>query len=378
MEPRASRRPSSRALLRIAAVAAIGLGPKAAWAANPSLSDDFGNMMGWLSQEFAQGLAFNAGSTFDPPEEVKGARLQPDISLGVGSMPFDKGKFPALNSQALRDAKPQERYPDRSLFPNLTMHLRAGTPRRTDFSIRFTNMTIPKNQKLSPGTTGEGQSNSIGFGIRKHLMGGEDVPMITLGANYNHVFGIIKTRSKFNIDSVPGFNAESDLNGEVAWNLNSIGLNVVVSQAFGNFIPFAGMGYNYASGSVRTNLRLLSNTPLIAPVFGEAMRRPETSSGRLILGSQWNSPWINFFANSEIKTLGDHSGKSWIIHGGVTLPFRIGPKRLASTDPKKTRQVAMDSDSEPVKQYRKAAKSSADRIIAVDPADTMSDLIFIQ
>ena len=47
-------------------------------------------MTQWLSHELAQGLAFNAGSNFDPPREVKGYSIQPDLSLGVGRMPLDK------------------------------------------------------------------------------------------------------------------------------------------------------------------------------------------------------------------------------------------------------------------------------------------------
>ena len=57
-------------------------------------------MTQWLSHEMAQGLAFNAGSNFDPPREVKGWALQPDLSLGIGRIPFNKTTFPNLTVPA--------------------------------------------------------------------------------------------------------------------------------------------------------------------------------------------------------------------------------------------------------------------------------------
>ena len=122
---------------------AFGLLATNARAANPSMSSDFGRMMEWLSHEMAQGLAFNAGSLFDPPHEVKSRRLQPDVSLGIGKMPLDKTKFPQPEVPALQEMNAADIFPDSVMFPNLAMHLRAGLPARMDMSIRMANMTTP-------------------------------------------------------------------------------------------------------------------------------------------------------------------------------------------------------------------------------------------
>lgn len=310
----------TRAILQ---AAGLLLAAVPAQAANPSMSRDFERMMQWLSHEMAQGLAFNAGSTFDPPREVKDKRLQPDISLGVGSMPLDKSKFPEPETPALKDLGAADIFPSRVLFPNLTMHLRSGLPWRSDFAIRVANMTTPPNYKLSGDAAGKGQSNSIGFTLRKHLLGGAR-PLLSLGAHYNHVFGRFRIKTKFKVDDVQGFSAESEVLGDIQWNVTSLGFNAVVSDTFGRWTPFLGYGYNYASGSVRARLDAVSNTPLISPIIGEASERPEKSQARVILGFQLNRSWANFFANGEVKTIGIGIGQSWIVHAGMNLPFHIG------------------------------------------------------
>lgn len=323
-----------------------------AHAANPSMADDFKKIMEWQSLEMAQGLAFNAGSTFDPPQEVKGGRLQPDLSLGVGVMPLDKSKFPELQSKTLREKDMSSMFKAKQVFPNITMHLRAGLPFRSDFTFRFTDMTTPPNYKISPGVSGKAQSNSLGFGVRKHFFG-DDKFLVSVGANYNYVFGYVKYWTKFNVDAVEGFSADSDVRGGIAWNLNSFGANFVLSQGFGLWTPFVGLGYNYATGSVRSRLEILSNTPLIAPIIGEASRHPESNQARYILGVQTNRSWVNFFSNAEIKAMGDHAGESWIIHTGFMLPFRIGPRG--------------SSRSEIVKSKRAQPKVAVEEIAAAEP-----------
>ena len=61
-----------------------------------SIASDFGHITSWLSNELAQEIAFNAGSTFDPPHELTSRHVQPDVSFGVGKMPLDKTRFPTL------------------------------------------------------------------------------------------------------------------------------------------------------------------------------------------------------------------------------------------------------------------------------------------
>jgi len=110
----------------LALAAALGLSGAPA-SANPSLSSDFTNMMGWLSHEMVQGLAFNAGETFDPPREITGLGLKPDLSLGVGNFPLDKRRFPRPRPRAsgLQRARP---FPSSVLFPVAALHLRMAFP----------------------------------------------------------------------------------------------------------------------------------------------------------------------------------------------------------------------------------------------------------
>ncbi|MBI5624249.1 MAG: hypothetical protein HY924_10750 [Elusimicrobia bacterium] len=374
-------------LSAVLAAALLSSSVAPAWAANPALSDDFDAMMDWMSQELAQGLGFNAGSTFDPPMEVHGGRLLPDISLGAGSVPLDKSKFPVIQAQALRDMNAANIFPSKVLIPNLAIHLRAGLPHRFDVSVRAADMTTPSNYEINPGTVGKGQSNSIGFGLRRHFFGGED-PQLTLGANYNHVLGGFTFRTDFNVNDLMGFTAESQVKGDLDWNVNSYGLNAIISQRIGNFTPFIGSGYNYATGSVHARLSVASDTPLIAPIEGSSSRKPEPDSARFILGTQWDSKWVNLFANGEIKVLGDHSGEAWIMHMGVVMPFRIGWSRKTA---KKTRSkpaaVRRDEVSEP-EAYDplpprkpdpvKPGKKGKSKSKPVQPAESDSDFYYIQ
>jgi hypothetical protein len=298
------------------------------FAANPSMSEDFNHIMEWLSLEMAHGLAFNAGSTFDPAEEVKGIRLQPDASLGIGSMPLDKSKFPEPGTPALKELGIKNIFPNKVLFPNLTMHFRAGLPGRSDFAIRFTDMTTPPNYQISPGTTGKGQSNSLGFAVRKHFLGGA-LPTLSIGANFNHVFGKFQFNTKFNVTNAV-ITADNDVTGTIQWSVNSFGLNAVASKNYKAWTPFGGVGLNYATGSVRSRLEVISNTPLIAPIIGEASRHPESTSARVILGTQYDRSWMQMFVNTEVKAIGVHKGESWIMHAGMLLPFRIGTGGSAS------------------------------------------------
>ena len=347
--------------------------------ANTSMSADFHAMMGWLSHEMAQGLAFNAGSTFDPPQEVKSRRFQPDISLGIGKMPLDKKKFPTLTDKSLRDLNAANIFPSSVLFPNLAVHLRAGLPGRMDMSLRFANATTPKGYKISPTTTGAAQSNSIGFGLRRHFFGEDGLPLLGLGANYNHVYGRFAYNTKFGVD-VQNFSADSDVSGAIAWNISSYGLNAVLSRTYGRWTPFGGVGYNYTTGSVRARLEINSETPLIAPVVGEASDHPEQSQARFILGVQTNRSWANFFSNLEIQAVGSGAGRAWVIHSGITLPFEIGARGFSSTRRAQRKQLEKQSGKQktapPVKKTK--TKMPVGNGPAPAPAQSQPDLIFIQ
>ena len=304
--------------------------------ANPDAGTDFQNITDWLSGELVKGLGFNAGESFDPPHEVIDKRLQPDVSLGVGHMPLDKSKFPVMQTQQISDAHPESVFPSSVLFPNLVMHLRGGLPYRMDFAVRGANMTTPPGYKLSPTTTAKGQSNSLGFTLRKHFLG-EELPLVSLAANYNYVYGNFAYKTSIPVNDL-GFTDTIDINGGLRWNVNSYGLNAVVSQNFGRFTPFAGLGYNHVTGSVHARLEADPEHDLIAPWAGDSSRKPEQNQGRLILGSGYQHSWVNFFFNAEVKAGGVDSGKAWIAQCGFALPIHIGsgsgPSSYASSRPK--------------------------------------------
>ncbi len=308
------------AVLALALAAAVP-----ARAANPSLSDDFQSMTQWLSHEMAQGLAFNAGSNFDPPREVKGWYLQPDLSLGIGRIPFNKKSFPALTVPALNERGGSSIFPNQVLFPNLALHLRMGLPWRGDAYIRLADATTPPGYKISPTMTAQVQTNSYGFGLRQHFdLWEEDLPKVALGAHFNHVRGRTRLKGKFNVNVDNNFTADSDLNGEIDWNINSFGLTAIFHKSYDAWTPFFGLGYNYATGSVRSKLDLKSQTVLISDVHGENSERPEQSQGRWITGVQYARPTWSVFLNAEVKALGQLQYRSWIAQIGVALPYEVG------------------------------------------------------
>jgi hypothetical protein len=348
----------------VGALAITLLATTGARAANPSMSGDFTRMMEWLSHEMAQGLAFNAGSMFDPPHEVKSRRLQPDISIGAGKMPLDKAQFPQPEVPALREMGASDIFPDSVIFPNLAMHLRAGLPARMDFSIRFANMTTPSGYKLGSGAAAKGQSNSVGFGLRKHFFGKDGLPLLGFGAHYNHVNGRFAIATKFKVDSISGFTADSPVNGDFRWDVSSIGGNFMLSKAYGAWTPFGGFGYNFTRGSVHTKLQATPNTPLISPITGTASGVPEKHSMRFIWGGQYSRGWINVFANGELKATGIAHGRAWVFHTGVNLPFEVGYKGFYSLRKRQKReqQVAIRDAvrdeavvEEPVRRKRRPA-----------------------
>jgi hypothetical protein len=314
-------------------------------------------MSQWLSHEMAQGLAFNAGSNFDPPKEVKGYYLQPDLSLGVGSMPFDKRNFPTITVPALADYGAANLFPSSVLFPNLSVHLRMGLPWRGDFYIRLADATTPPGYKISPTMTAKVQTNSIGFGIRQHILGG-DLPVVTLGAHYNHVQGSTHLKGKFNVNvDAAGqtiFTANDDFTGDIAWSVNSFGLTAVAAQTYGAWTPFLGVGYNYTTGSVRTKLNLQSSTFLVSDITGEGSDRPEKSQGREIFGVSYDRPTWSLFANGELKALGQLQYRSYIIQFGGALPFDIGrgPAIFYKSRPRgsaTTKSFVSDDEETPVR-----------------------------
>lgn len=360
----------------------LGLGlPSVSAGANPSLTDDFRGMSQWLSHELAQGLAFNAGSTFDPPHEIKGYALQPDLSLGVGRMPLDKRDFPPITTPALDDFGGQNLFPDSVTFPNLAVHLRMGLPWRGDAYFRFADATTPSGYKISPTMTAAVQTNSFGGGVRQHLFGRDGRPTLTVGAHYNHVVGRVRLKSTFQVNT-NGFQADDEFNGALDWNLNSFGLNAVVHKAFGPWTPFGGIGYNYATGSARARLELIPKTDLIQPISAEGSSRPEQNTGRFIFGVEYQKPTWSVFANAELKALGRLKYRGFIAQIGVSLPYEIG--RGPAIIYKKRRPDAAGTMYVPRREAEADEKPRSRRDSAPKPKSKPSqetappDMIFLQ
>ncbi len=352
-------------------------------------------MSQWLSHEMAQGLAFNAGSNFDPPREVKGWALQPDLSLGIGRIPFNKSAFPALTVQALQDQGGSKIFPSSTLFPNLALHLRMGLPGRRDAYIRFADATTPPGYKISPTMTAQVQTNSFGFGARQHFFGEEEQPTLTVGGHYNYVRGRTRLKGLFNVDIDNNFKADSELNGEIDWSLNSFGVDAIVHKSYDAWTPFIGFGYNYAAGSVRSKLELKSRTFLIADVTGQGSDHPEQSQGRWITGVQYARPTWSAFFNAELKALGQLQYRSWIAQIGFALPYEIGrgPKIIYK---KRVPGVVEDAERPNSKATPAPAKVTPKKLKMVDdekptpapkvrrpldpkkPESAPSDMIFLQ
>jgi hypothetical protein len=291
--------------------------------ANSNLNPDFTSMMGWMSGQMANGLGFNAGETFDPPREVTSRRIQTDLSLGIGNMPFNKSQFPQLQNASLNSAGVENFFPSSVLFPNLTMHLRTALPWRSDFALRVADMTTPPSYRLSNSLTGDGQSNSIGATLRKHCFGEGDEPLLTFGANYNHVFGNFGYGTSF-ASTIDNYPVNENVAGRLNWNVNSFGANAILSHEFGNWIPFFGVGYNYVTGSVSAGLSAVDSNGNIAPIEGSASSGPAPNNASIIFGAQFNHSWANWFFNGELEAAGPDKGKAWIAQTGFSLPFYIG------------------------------------------------------
>lgn len=342
--------------------------------ANPSLAADFHLMTQWLSHELAQGMAFNAGSNFDPPKEVKGYYLQPDLSLGFGRMPLDKRNFPALEVQALKDYGGANIFPNSVMSPNLALHMRMGLPWRSDLYLRFADATTPSGYKISPTMSAQVQTNSYGVGVRQHFFGG-DWPALALGAHYNHVRGRTSLKGKFGVD-VGNYHSDSDLVGLINWNLNSFGLTAVTHYSFDSWTPFVGFGYNYATGSVRTRLELKSLDESILPIVGEGSEHPESSQGRWIFGLQYERPTWSVFGNGEIKALGQLQYRSFVAQLGVALPFDIG--RSPTVFSKKRRATAAVAPESAVDE-ESAPETKTRRRVSTPPAEQASpEMIFLR
>jgi hypothetical protein len=343
--------------LLAAALALLGL---PAHAANPSLNQDFTGISQWLSDDLAQGLAFNAGENFDPPALVKGYYLQPDVSLGAGVVPLSKKAFPDTPALSDNGINAAGLFPTSVDFPNFALHLRMGLPGDNDVYLRFADATTPKNYKISPSIDAAVQTNSFGLGGRHHFLSDPDSgwPNLVVGLHYNHIQGRVGLAGPYNLNLVQNYNDTAQLNGEIRWSIDSVGTDAILYHSIGRWTPFGGLGYNHASGSVATNLGLnLSdasiNCPGCAPITGAGSDKPEQNQGRAILGSQYQFTNWALFWSGEIKIIGNLPFQNYIAQVGAALPFEIGcgktffcrKKRPGETAPQPSRTEERDDDA---------------------------------
>ncbi len=281
-------------------------------------------MTQWLSDQLAQGLAFNAGENFDPPTLVKGYYLQPDVSFGAGIVPLSRKNFPQTPALAGIGYNGSSFFPNSVAFPNLAIHLRMGLPGDNDMYVRFADATTPPGYKISPTMTAQVQTNSFGAGLRHHFIGTGGWPSLVWGAHYNYVTGHVNLAGPESAQFTPTYGDSGSLTGTIAWALHSFGTDAIVYQTFSHWTPYGGLGYNYATGSVRSSLALNFNGFGAAPIFGESSDKPEANQGRAIGGVQYSFANWSLFGGGEIKTIGVDPLQNYIVQVGAALPFELG------------------------------------------------------
>ena len=346
-------------------------------------------MAQWLSDELAQGLAFNAGENFDPPTLVKGYYLQPDVSFGAGIVPLNKSQFPATPALAGIGYDGPSFFPNSVAFPNLALHLRMGLPGDNDLYVRFADATTPPGYKISPTMTAQVQTNSYGFGVRHHFLGDGDWPNLVCGLHYNYVRGHVNLSGNEDAQFTTSFGETGNLDGTIAWRLHSFGTDAIVYQTYGRWTPYGGLGYNYATGSVRSELLLTFNGFGTTPSEGQGSDKPEANQGRAIAGVQYAFTSWTVFGDGEIKTIGSEPFKNYIAQVGAALPFELGcgptffcrKKKPGAAEPASSREDVRDEPAPPAPTTApRTPPAKFSKPAAVPPTDgqTQPSMFFLQ
>lgn len=302
--------------------------PGTSRAANESLSGDFQAMMDWLSGQAVQPVAFNAGTTFDPPQELKPGELQLEPTFGMGILPLDITKFPTLKNQTLNDQHVGSFFPQRVPFPDMTAHVRYGLPGRWDLSFRLSNVTIP-TIAMTAQTKVSGQVNNFGFQARKFFGGRGEDPSLSLSAHANWLVGHFNFGNTMKDVALGDLTSNAANSGSMAWNLGSVGVNAVVSRSYGHWVPFVGVGYNLASGSLKATMRTDFDTYLAAPAMSAQSSRPRSQNIRVLFGTEVvRTSAANLFLSGEWQALGTGGGgETFNVHLGAILPLRFGARK---------------------------------------------------
>ena len=117
--------------------------------------------------------------------------------------------------------------------------------------------------------------------------------------------------------------------GSMAWSLGSVGVNAVVSRSYGHWVPFVGLGYNIASGSLQATMRTDFDTYLAAPAMSAQSSRPRSENVRILFGTEvLRFSAANLFLSGELQALGTGgAGETFNVHMGMIIPLRFGSKK---------------------------------------------------
>ncbi len=319
----------ARGLAAPALAAVLALCPSPSRAANPSLADDLGTMMDWLSRQTVQGISFNAGTTFDPPLELSAGTMQLELTLGVGAVPLDITAFPKMHNTMLNDMQVGAYFPASVPFPDITAHYRIGLGGRFDAALRLTNVTVP-NYKMTEEMTVKGQTNNFGFQLRRFFGDGDYCPLFSVGVHANYLRGKFTFTNKYRnvvlanvLDPV-----NIDNSGALKWHLQSHGVKAVMSHRYGKWLPFLGGGYSLGTGLLEASLRSEFDAYTEEPIVGQRDSKPKQATARMLWGVQYcrDSGW-DLFLTGELLIAGVGERRTYNIHAGLVMPFRFGSAR---------------------------------------------------
>lgn len=193
-------------------------------------------------------------------------------------------------------------------------------------ALRLSNMTVPKYQ-VSQNSQGEGQSNILGLQVRKHLGGGRR-PRLSLAASGNLMKGGFKFYNQYkDVEVSDGVFLDSENTGAIRWKAASVGASAMLSQTYGPWVPFAGLGFHYGRGRVTSNLKAEFKTDLVNPIEGIGTAYLSQGQMRLMLGTQYNRKTMGLYGSMEVLTIGHLPGKALTFHLGASFPLGSAAKK---------------------------------------------------
>ncbi|MBI4249699.1 MAG: hypothetical protein HY611_09365 [Elusimicrobia bacterium] len=287
-----------------------------------TLESEFARISKWFSEEAVSGLAFNSASVLAPPVELRPLQLMAAFNLGLGNVPLDTGQFPEFRLQTLREKDIKGGFQSSLPFPDLNAQMRVGLPSRFDAAVKLSFLSTPK-QKPSPDTEAKLHTAALGFEARRHFFGGR-FPLCSVTGSANYMAGALVFNSKSSDEIQEGFDLDSVNSGELAWKIKSLGVNALLSDSFGAWMPFGGVGYSYSQATVRARITNEFQSELLFPTIGEHTAAVNAGQVRAVLGAgyQWGA-W-NLYVTGETVASGRWAGKNSAFHFGLAMPLNLG------------------------------------------------------